>query len=65
MIDIFTSEDLENKHRGQDPVQETTFIEGRTTEIFVSRLNIYEDGMDEIILKTAVTRFHFTYDNHK
>ena len=30
-------------------MQETTFIEGQTTELFVSRLNIYEDGMDEII----------------
>ncbi len=35
--------------RPLDPAQETTFIEGRTTEIFVSRLNIYEDDMDEII----------------
>ena len=32
-----------------DPVDESTFIEGRTTEIFVSHLNIYEDAMDEIL----------------
>jgi hypothetical protein len=35
--------------RPLDPVDESTFIEGRTTEIFVSRLNIYEDAMDEIL----------------
>lgn len=35
--------------RPLDPTDETTFIEGQTTEIFVSRLNVYEDGMDEIL----------------
>ena len=35
--------------RPLDPVDESTFIEGQTTDIFVSSLNIYEDGMDEIL----------------
>ena len=39
--------------RPLDIRDESELIEGPTTEIFVSRLNIYEDGMDELLSGTS------------
>jgi hypothetical protein len=33
-------------------VDESAILEGETTEIFVSRLNLYQDGMDELLANT-------------
>ncbi|XP_028401093.1 uncharacterized protein LOC114524162 [Dendronephthya gigantea] len=41
--------------RPLDLMNETTIMEGETTEIFVSRLNLFEDGMDEILNVTSET----------
>jgi hypothetical protein len=38
--------------RSLDISDESVVLEGETTEIFVSRLNVYEDGMDELLSDT-------------
>ncbi|CAB4025573.1 G2 M phase-specific E3 ubiquitin- ligase [Paramuricea clavata] len=37
--------------RPLDPVDESTYIAGQTTEIFVSRMNLYYDAMEEILFE--------------
>ena len=37
--------------RPLDPVDESACIAGRTTEIFVSRMNLYDDAMEEILFE--------------
>jgi hypothetical protein len=39
--------------RPLDPVDKLTYIEGKTTEGFVSRMNLYDDAMDEILTEGA------------
>lgn len=39
--------------RPLDPVDESTYIAGETTEIFVSRLNLYNDAMEEILFERS------------
>ncbi len=40
--------------RSLDPVDESTYIAGQTTEIFVSRMNLYHDAMEEIVFEGSV-----------
>ena len=37
--------------RPLDPVDESTYIGGQTTEIFDSRMNLYDDAMEEILFE--------------
>ena len=38
--------------RSLDIMDESVVLEGETSEIFVSRFNVYDDGMDELLNKT-------------
>ena len=40
--------------RPLDPVDESVYIAGQTTEIFVSRMNLYDDAMEEILFEGSV-----------
>ena len=37
--------------RPLDPVDESAYIAGQTTEIFVSRMSLYDDAMEEILFE--------------
>ena len=38
--------------RSLHKMDESVVLEGETSEIFVSRFNVYDDGMDELLNKT-------------